>query len=78
MKTSRYSDSQILSILKQIIEWRCRQHAIRCNNESKYVSHQLHNQVQDFATRWLRTYNTDRPNMGICGSTAKRKLIKAV
>ena len=31
-------------------------------------------QVQDFATRWLWTYNNDRPNMGIGGITPRQKL----
>jgi putative transposase len=29
---------------------------------------------QDFATQWLRTYNNDRPNMGIGGVTPAMKL----
>ena len=31
-------------------------------------------QVQNFATRWLWTYNNDRPNMGIGGITPRQKL----
>ena len=30
--------------------------------------------AQDFATRWLRTYNNDRPNMGVGGITPAQKL----
>ena len=30
--------------------------------------------AQDHATRWLRTYNNDRPNMGIGGITPAQKL----
>ncbi len=30
--------------------------------------------VQDFATRWLWTYNNERPNMGLGGITPKQKL----
>jgi len=30
--------------------------------------------AQDFATQWLRTYNNDRPNMGIGGVTPAMKL----
>jgi putative transposase len=30
--------------------------------------------VQDFATRWLWTYNHERPNMGLGGITPKQKL----
>ncbi|MFZ6722706.1 integrase core domain-containing protein, partial [Undibacterium sp. Ji49W] len=32
------------------------------------------NEVQDFATRWLWTYNHERPNMALGGSTPKQKL----
>jgi putative transposase len=31
-------------------------------------------EVQDFATRWLWTYNHERPNMGLGGITPKQKL----
>ncbi len=31
-------------------------------------------EVQDFATRWLWTYNNERPNMAIGGITPKQKL----
>jgi putative transposase len=31
-------------------------------------------EAQDFATQWLRTYNNDRPNMGIGGVTPAMKL----
>lgn len=31
-------------------------------------------EAQDFATQWLSTYNTDRPNMGIGGITPAQKL----
>ena len=34
-------------------------------------------QVQEHATRWLWTYNNERPNMGIGGITPKQKLQKA-
>lgn len=30
-------------------------------------------EVQDFATRWLWTYNHERPNMGVGGITPKQK-----
>lgn len=33
--------------------------------------------VQDYATRWLWTYNHERPNMGIGGITPKQKLAMA-
>lgn len=35
-------------------------------------------EVQDFATRWLWTYNNERPNMGIGGITPMQKLRTAV
>jgi putative transposase len=34
-------------------------------------------QVQDFATRWLWTYNHERPNMALGGITPKQKLALA-
>ena len=33
--------------------------------------------IQDFATRWLWTYNHDRPNMALGGITPKQKLALA-
>ena len=33
--------------------------------------------VQDFATRWLWTYNNERPNMALGGMTPKQKLALA-
>ena len=33
--------------------------------------------IQDFATRWLWTYNHDRPNMALGGITLKQKLALA-
>lgn len=34
-------------------------------------------EVQEFATRWLWTYNHERPNMGLGGITPKQKLMLA-
>ena len=34
-------------------------------------------EVQDHATRWLWTYNNDRPNMAIGGITPRQKLTMA-
>jgi len=34
-------------------------------------------QVRDYATRWLWTYNNKRPNMAIGGITPKQKLLNA-
>jgi putative transposase len=31
-------------------------------------------EVQDYATEWLWTYNYDRPNMGLGGTTPAQKL----
>ena len=31
-------------------------------------------EVQDYATQWLWTYNNDRPNMGLGGITSAQKL----
>ena len=35
-------------------------------------------EVQDFATDWMWTYNHERPNMGLGGITPKQKLALAV
>ena len=34
-------------------------------------------EVQDYATRWLWTYNNERPNMGLGGITPMQKLALA-
>jgi putative transposase len=34
-------------------------------------------EIQDFATSWLWTYNHERPNMGLGGITPKQKLALA-
>lgn len=34
-------------------------------------------EIQDFATGWLWTYNHERPNMGLGGITPKQKLALA-
>ena len=34
-------------------------------------------EVQDFATRWLWTYNNERPNMALGGITPKQKVAMA-
>lgn len=31
-------------------------------------------EIQDFATKWLRSYNNERPNMGLGGITLAMKL----
>ena len=42
-----------------------------------WLSHYLFesiDEVQDFATQWLWTYNHERPNMALGGITPKQKL----
>jgi len=34
-------------------------------------------EVQEFATRWMWSYNNDRPNMALGGFTQKQKLAMA-
>lgn len=112
---------RVIRSLDQIIEWRGRPQAIRCDNGPEYISavtaewankrgiridfiqpgqpqqnayverynrtvrydwlaHHLFeslDEIQEFATRWLWTYNHDRPNMGIGGITPKQKLALA-
>ena len=43
---------------------------------SQYIFKSI-NQVQEYATKWLWTYNNDRPNMGIGGITPIQKLALA-
>ncbi len=107
--------------LEQIIEWRGKPEAIRCDNGPEYISATLQEwaarrdiridyiqpgnpqqnayierynrtvrydwlaqylfdsieEVQAFATRWLWSYNHERPNMAIGGMTPKQKLAMA-
>ena len=108
----------MIRALDQVIEWRGKPRAIRCDNGPEYISAALTEwaekrrirleyiqpgkpqqnayierynrtvrydwlnqyrfdrveQVQEYATRWLWTYNHERPNMGIGGMTPKQKL----
>lgn len=110
--------ARVIRALDQVIEWRGRPVAIRCDNGPEYISDALaqwaekHDirldfiqpgkpqqnayierfnrtvrydwlsqyrfdsieQVQYYATRWLWTYNNERPNMGIGGMTPQQKL----
>ena len=112
---------RVIRSLDQIIEWRGKPIAIRCDNGPEYISGALQawaekrrirlayiqpgkpqqnayierynrtvrydwlgqylfesiEEVQDFATRWLWTYNHERPNMGLGGITPKQKLALA-
>lgn len=109
---------RVIRALDQIIEWRGKPKALRCDNGPEYISSTLSawavrrgirleyiqpgkpqqnayierynrtvrydwlaqylfesiEQVQEFATRWLWTYNNERPNMAIGGITPKQKL----
>jgi putative transposase len=109
---------RVIRSLDQVIEWRGKPGAIRCDNGPEYISGALQawaekqdiqlnyiqpgnpqqnayierynrtvrydwlsqylfesiSDVQDFATRWLWTYNNERPNMGLGGITPKQKL----
>ena len=113
--------ARVIRALEQIIEWRGKPRAIRCDNGPEYISGALltwaeqhgirieHiqpgkpqqnayverynrtvryawlartlfdsiNQVQDMATRWLWTYNHERPNMALGGITPMQKLAPA-
>ena len=110
--------ARVIRTLEQIIEWRGKPKALRCDNGPEYISGILSawalrrgirleyiqpgkpqqnayierynrtvrydwlaqylfesiEQVQEFATRWLWTYNNERPNMAIGGITPKQKL----
>ncbi|UXA69982.1 IS3 family transposase [Xanthomonas prunicola] len=113
--------ARVIRSLDQIIDWRCKPNAIRCDNGPEYISGALlawaqqrgiriehiqpgkpqqnayverYNrtvryawlattlfdtieQVQDKATRWLWTYNHERPNMALGGITPAMKLAMA-
>lgn len=112
---------RVIRSLDQIIEWRGKPKAIRCDNGPEYISHKLQawadkhtilldyiqpgnpqqnayverynrtvrydwlaqylfesiEEVQDHATKWLWTYNNERPNMGIGGITPMQKRRRA-
>ena len=112
---------RVIRSLEQIIEWRGKPQALRCDNGPEYISAALAtwaeqqgirieyiqpgkpqqnayierynrtvrydwlgqylfdtiHEVQDFATRWLWTYNHERPNMALGGITPKQKLALA-
>jgi putative transposase len=112
---------RVIRSLDQVIEWRGKPLAIRCDNGPEYISavtaawaekrgiriefiqpgqpqqnvyverynrtvrydwlaHHLFeslDEIQDFATRWLWTYNHDRPHMALGGMTPKQKLALA-
>jgi len=112
---------RVIRTLDQIIEWRGKPKAIRCDNGPEYISGALQawaerrgirlhyiepgkpqqnayverfnrtvrydwlaqylfdsiEEVQSFATRWLWTYNHERPNMALGGITPRQKLANA-
>jgi hypothetical protein len=43
---------------------------------SQYYWHEMA-EVQDFATKWMWSYNHDRPNMALGGFTPKQRLAMA-
>jgi putative transposase len=113
--------ARVIRALDQIIEWRGRPKAIRCDNGPEHLSGALQEwstrkniridyiqpgkpqqnayverfnrtvrydwlsqalfgsieEVQDAATRWLWTYNNERPNMALGGITPMQKLALA-
>ena len=85
MKTSRFTDSQIIAILKQAeagspVPELYREHGISNATFYDWLAHHLFetlDEIQEFATRWLWTYNHDRPNMALGGITPKQKLALA-
>lgn len=112
---------RVIRSLSQLIVWRGKPRAIRCDNGPEYISGKLISwakqsgiellyiqpgnpqqnayierynrtvrydwlshylfesigEVQDFATRWLWTYNHERPNMALGGITPKQKVAMA-
>ena len=52
----------------------------RCSFRKSWLAHYLFesiSEVQEFATKWLWTYNHERPNMALGGITPKQKLALA-
>lgn len=78
--------ARVIRSLEQIIEWRGKpqQNAYveRYNRTVRYdwlgqdLFESIH-QVQESATRWLWTYNNQRPNMALGGITPMQKLATA-
>jgi len=112
---------RVIRSLEQIIEWRGKPLALRCDNGPEYISAALAawakkrrirlehiqpgkpqqnayierynrtvrydwlsqylfeslDEVREFATRWLWTYNHERPNMGLGGITPMQRLAEA-
>lgn len=110
---------RVIHSLEQVIEWRGKPQALRCNNGPEYISGALQarteksgiqaeyiqpgkpqqnacierynrklrydwpgqhlfdsiEEMQDFATRWLWTYNHKCPDMSLGGITRKQKLV---
>ena len=113
--------ARVVRSLEQIIEWRGKPAALRCDNGPEYISGTLHRwaehhgialhfiqpgkpqqnayverynrtvrhewlemhefntieHAQEEATKWLWTYNNERPNMAIGGITPTMKLAKS-
>lgn len=112
---------RVVRSLDQVIEWRGKPRAIRCDNGPEYISEKLKSwakkrgidlqyiqpgnpqqnayierynrtvrydwlaqylfdsieEVQEYATNWLWTYNHERPNMALGGITPMQKLATA-
>jgi putative transposase len=112
---------RVIRSLQQVIEWRGKPLAIRCDNGPEYISGELKtwadrrgikieyiqpgkpqqnayverfnrtvryewlaqyhfdsiDEAQDFATRWMWSYNHERPNMALGGITPKQRLAMA-
>jgi putative transposase len=112
---------RVIRSLRQVIEWRGKPLAIRCDNGPEYISGELKtwadrrgikieyiqpgkpqqnayverfnrtvryewlaqyhfdsiDEAQDFATRWMWSYNHERPNMALGGITPKQRLAMA-
>lgn len=109
---------RVMRALDQVIEWRGKPKAIRCDNGPEYISSKITRwaekrnirlehiqpgkpqqnayverynrtvrydwlsqylfdsieEVQEYATRWLWTYNNERPNMALGGITPRQKI----
>ena len=112
---------RVIRALEQVIEWRGKPRAIRCDNGPEYVSSKIMEwaarrkirleyiqpgkpqqnayverynrtvrydwlaqnlfdsieEVQEYGTRWLWTYNNERPNMALGGITPRQKMALA-
>ena len=79
---------RVIKLLEQLIEWRGKPKAIRCDNGPEYIYHALREWAQSMdielmyiqpgkPTQWMWVYNNERPHSSI-GGIPPRKLLEAI